>query len=82
MKKFKKWMVLGLALALLAGIAGCGKAAETGGEKELGKEAAAGETAEPDKAAENGDAGSDGNNIYRTLDEIKKDGTCRGRRQP
>lgn len=58
MRKLKRWIVLGVAFALIMGLAGCGKSAETG------------------KSADNGEATEkEGKTIYRTLDEIKKDGT-------
>lgn len=59
MKQLKKWIILGLTLALLGSLAGCGKTTNTS------------------KAADNGNtsSGSNDKNIYRTLDEIKKDGT-------
>ncbi len=59
MKQLKKWIILGVTLALLGSLVGCGKTAETS------------------KAADNGNtsSGSNDKNIYRTLDEIKKDGT-------
>lgn len=58
MRKLKKWMVLGVAFALLIGLTGCGKSVETS------------------KPADDGNvSGTDENSIYRTLDEIKKDGT-------
>lgn len=58
MRKLKKWVALGMAFALLMGLAGCGKSAATS------------------KTADNGEAsGKEGKTIYRTLDEIKKDGT-------
>lgn len=58
MKGLKKWMALGVILALLGSLAGCGKTAGT------------------DQKAGEGNASShrDGKAIYRTLDEIKKDG--------
>lgn len=58
MRKLKKWVALGMAFALLMGLAGCGKSAATS------------------KTADNGGAsGKEGKTIYRTLVEIKKDGT-------
>lgn len=30
MRKLKRWIVLGVAFALIMGLAGCGKSAETG----------------------------------------------------
>ena len=58
MSKLKRWVALGVAFALVMGLAGCGKSTETG------------------KTADNGNSsGQEGKTIYRTLDEIKKDGT-------
>lgn len=55
MKHLKKWIALGVTLALLGSLAGCGKTAGT---------------------ARNGEQGnaSSGKVVYRTLDEIRKDG--------
>ena len=59
MKQIKKWIVLGVTLALLGSLTGCGKVAETSKTGNGG----------------NASSGSDGKTIYRTLDEIKKDGS-------
>lgn len=59
MKQLKKWIILGVTLALLGSLAGCGKTAETSEAADKG----------------NTSSGSNDKNIYRTLDEIKKDGT-------
>ncbi len=59
MKQLKEWIALGAILALLGSLAGCGKAAGTGQKTGQGN-------ASSDQA---------GKAIYRTLDEIKKEGT-------
>lgn len=70
MKNWKKLLSLGLAVALSAGIlTGCGSKEETAAD------ASATETTEATDAADSTADAAKGNEVYRTLDEIKESGT-------
>ena len=70
MKNWKKLLSLGLAVALSAGIlTGCGSKEETAAD------ASATETTETTDAADSTADAAKGNEVYRTLDEIKESGT-------
>lgn len=59
MKQLKKWLVLGVTVALLGSLTGCGKTAES---SKTGKSG-------------NASSALEGKTIYRTLDEIKEAGS-------
>ncbi|MDD6696724.1 MAG: transporter substrate-binding domain-containing protein [Firmicutes bacterium] len=70
MKNWKKLLSLGLAVALSAGIlTGCGSKEETAAD------ASATEATEATDAADSTADAAKGNEVYRTLDEIKESGT-------
>lgn len=70
MKNWKKLLSLGLAVALSAGIlTGCGSKEETAAD------APATEATEATDAADSTADAAKGNEVYRTLDEIKESGT-------
>lgn len=70
MKNWKKLLSLGLAVVLSAGIlTGCGSKEETAAD------ASATETTEATDAADSTADAAKGNEVYRTLDEIKESGT-------
>lgn len=70
MKNWKKLLSLGLAVALSAGIlTGCGSKEETAAD------ASATESTEATDAADSTADAAKGNEVYRTLDEIKESGT-------